>query len=280
MIELVHVWKYFSRKPVLKNVNLKIYPGEFLGIAGANGSGKTVLLHLLAGLLKPSKGEIVFNNDCNKNFGFVFQENLLEDFFTVEDALRYCLKLAGFNAFQIRKSVNHALKLVGLYNRKKWLVKHLSKGLKQCLELARVIALNPDVFILDEPFTGLDVKRKEKLKHFFKRLKHVKTLIIASLEIQDLSMCDKLVLLHNGKILITGDLKVLMSKLPDRVLELPINSTKVLNALKIKHFVTGDKVLCFSKNYKSLLAKMKSFEYVKIRKPCLQDLFLYHARER
>ena len=149
-----------------KDINLEIFRGDFLAVVGLNGSGKSTLAKLLIGLLKPSKGEInLFNQPLNKKnqtaiikrIGFLFQNPDYQIFAgTLEEEVGFSLKLRGEDNAVIEQKIDECLKFVGLSDYKKMHPQRLSRGQRQLLALASVLAGDPEFIIADEPTSGLD----------------------------------------------------------------------------------------------------------------------------
>jgi ABC-type nitrate/sulfonate/bicarbonate transport system ATPase subunit len=143
---------------VLQNINLEVAEGEFVCLLGPSGCGKSTLLNVIAGFLKPTAGHVTIDGepvtDPDPRRIFVFQERGVFPWLTVEGNI-------GFGLFRIYKAerarrIAHYVKLVGLTGFEKAYPRELSGGMKQRLEVARALAVNPDMLLLDEPFGALD----------------------------------------------------------------------------------------------------------------------------
>jgi ABC-type nitrate/sulfonate/bicarbonate transport system ATPase subunit len=144
--------------PVLENINLEVRDGEFVCLLGPSGCGKTTLLNAMAGFLSPTSGEIQVDGEVvrgpNPRRIFVFQERGVFPWLTVEGNI-------GFGLFKLPRAerearIAHYIKMVGLQGFEKAYPPELSGGMKQRLEVARALAVNPDMLFLDEPFGALD----------------------------------------------------------------------------------------------------------------------------
>lgn len=148
---------------VFDNLNLHIKSGEFLCILGPSGCGKTTLLHLIAGFRRPVDGEIFVSGKKvgkpGSDRAMVFQHSALFPWLTVADNIGYGMK-SDENTYKI----NELLKLIGLENFKNTYPHQLSGGMRQKVSLARALALEPDVLLMDEPFAALDTFNREKLQ--------------------------------------------------------------------------------------------------------------------
>ncbi|HHV46352.1 MAG TPA: ABC transporter ATP-binding protein [Tissierellia bacterium] len=175
-------FEYEKGKSVFQNLSLNIDKNETIALMGPNGSGKTTLGKLMAGILKPTKGQVnVFSRDTRGiplheiglRIGYLFQ-NPEKQFFanTVYDELGFVMKIKGYDEEYIKEKVEEKLELFQL----KGLVNHspflLSQGEKQRLAIAAVLMNEPEYLILDEPTTGLDKKRKDMLLNLLFMLKN------------------------------------------------------------------------------------------------------------
>jgi len=178
ILRLIDVHKIYrignSEIHALKGINLDVRAGEFLSITGPSGSGKTTLLNLIAGLDKPTKGEIVFKgmrlNDMNddelanlrlKEIGFIFQSFNLIPWLNVLENVMLPMLIAGKPANERKERAMHLLKIVGLENRIKHKPNELSGGEQQRVAIARALANKPSLILADEPTGNLDSKNSK-----------------------------------------------------------------------------------------------------------------------
>ncbi len=154
----------------LKDINIHIEEGEFICAVGASGSGKSTLLRLIAGLDTPTAGEIIVDGvgviGPGADRGMVFQSYTLYPWMNVVDNVGFGLKLQGIPAAQKRKRVSYYLDVVGLSGFAKALPKELSGGMKQRVAIARSLACQPKILLMDEPFGALDIQIKEAMQQF------------------------------------------------------------------------------------------------------------------
>src|SRR5690606_306152 len=180
-IEVKNLVKRFGSVTVCDNLNIDIPSGELVALLGPSGSGKTSLLRIIAGLEQPDSGSVLFNGEDttnvsvkDRNVGFVFQHYALfghmSIFENVAFGLRVRPKSTRPSAEQIRKKVTELLKLVQL----DWIADRyphqLSGGQRQRIALARALAVEPKVLLLDEPFGALDAKVRKELRRWLRRL--------------------------------------------------------------------------------------------------------------
>ena len=217
MIKIIDLHKKFGKTEVLTGVNLTINKGEITAIIGRSGSGKTVLVKHIVGLLKPDKGHIFIDGDditqvnertlkkIRHRFGMLFQEAALFDSMTVAENVAFPLREhTKLSEREIKKIVREKLALVGLEGVENKMPSELSGGMKKRVGLARAIALEPEIIIYDEPTTGLDPVSSasiyELILNMEKQLKI--TSIIISHDVPTIfAIANKIAILSHGKII-------------------------------------------------------------------------------
>jgi phospholipid/cholesterol/gamma-HCH transport system ATP-binding protein len=219
-IELRHLHKHFGHHPVLKGITLEVERGQSLVIIGASGSGKSVMLKHMVGLLKPDAGEVWFDGqridelserklmDVRKRFGFLFQMGALFDSLTVSDNVAFPLvEHTKKSSDEIAKIVKHNLTMVGLPEIGKKMPGELSGGQRKRVALARAIALNPEVVAYDEPTTGLDPVRSDVINELIIKLQrelHITSVVVTHDMNSAFKVGNRIVMLHEGKLIIDG----------------------------------------------------------------------------
>jgi biotin transport system ATP-binding protein len=196
---------------VLEDINLDIYESQCLLIAGSNGSGKTVLMRIIAGLLEPDQGELLFRGnplgDAKKNLrrelGLVFQDadaQIVGE--TVAEDAAFGPENLGFSKTEVSERVNRALDALGLSHKRESPPRRLSGGEKRRLAVAGILAMGGGIVIMDEPFANLDWPGVVQTLHIIRDLKKKgKTLIILTHELEKvLALADRLAILHRGRI--------------------------------------------------------------------------------
>lgn len=197
MIEITNVSYSYSGTYALKDINLKINKGEAVALMGANGSGKSTLLKLINGIISPDSGVYKFNNEeitnkrlqdtkfsklFHQKIGFVFQNSDTQLFCAdVYDEIAFGPRQMGMNESDVDKRVNECLALLNIIDFKHRQPYHLSGGEKRKVAIACVLALNPEVLVLDEPMNGLDPRTQRWLVEFLIKLNNAgKTLITST----------------------------------------------------------------------------------------------------
>lgn len=218
-------YKYPDGTEAVKEVNLNIRRGEFLAIIGPNGSGKTTLLKLMIGILKPTKGVVkIFGTDSRElrvsdiafKVGFIYQNPDHQLFCsTVYEECAYALKNAGLSESQTRVRVERVLKEVGLLEVKDTPPYFLSKGQRQRLAIATVLAMEPEVIVVDEPTTGQDYIQSRYIMEMLKSLnENGKTIVVVTHNMKLVAeYARRVVILVNGRIIADGPVRDIMSDL-------------------------------------------------------------------
>ena len=217
------------QRQALHNINITIPDGDFAAIIGHTGSGKSTLIQLFNGLLKPSSGKIIIDGedifdkktnirDIRRKVGLVFQypeHQLFEE--TVFDDIAYGPKNMGFSAEEIKEKVYHAAQLVGISE--KYMKKspfELSGGQKRRVAIAGVLAMDPKVLILDEPAAGLDPKGRDSILSMLKKLHEqdsTKTIIFVSHSMEDVAKVAKnIYVMNKGTLAMSGTVSEIFSK--------------------------------------------------------------------
>ena len=220
LIELRNLHKRFGRLVVLNGVSLAIEEGQSLVVIGASGTGKSVMLKHIVGLLRPDRGEVWFDGkridglaerelvEVRTQFGFLFQMGALFDSINVEDNVGFPLtEHTRKTPEEISELVGQKLALVGLRDTRKKMPGELSGGQKKRVALARAIALGPRVILYDEPTTGLDPIRSDVINELILKLqRELKvTSIVVTHDMQSaFKVGDRVVMLHEGKVIFDG----------------------------------------------------------------------------
>ncbi len=177
-LEVRNLFKGFASQGkqlmVLQNINLHVYPGEFVCIVGSSGCGKSTLLNIIAGLAAPSSGQVLVDGQNvpgpGPDRGVVFQTYSLFPWLTVADNIGFGLELRGLPRREKQERIAYYLDVVGLTQFAKAYPKQLSGGMKQRVAIARSLANEPEVLLMDEPFGALDTQTKEQMQQFLLHL--------------------------------------------------------------------------------------------------------------
>ena len=198
-------------KNTINDVSFHLNKGEILAVLGNNGAGKSTLCRLITGILKPQKGSIFLNNQCidswsikqkGSSIGYVMQNpNQMISQHMIKDEIALGLKCRNYSKEEIDKKVEEVLKICGLYPYRNWPVSALSYGQKKRVTIASILAINPEVIILDEPTAGQDYKHYTEFMKFIKELSAQGISIILITHDMQLTLeyCDRAVVLSGGE---------------------------------------------------------------------------------
>ncbi|MBI9040555.1 ABC transporter ATP-binding protein [Lutibacter sp.] len=193
VLKIQNLKKSFGNNAVLNGFSMELFEGENLVIMGKSGSGKSVMIKCLVGLLIPDEGSIEISgktiselsqkemNLLRTEIGFLFQGSALYDSMTVRENLEFPLRKSNLNLTEIEKLVNEVLESVGLLNTINLMPEELSGGMKRRIALARAIIMKPKIIIFDEPTTGLDPITAKEILELMKNIQnqyHTSSLII------------------------------------------------------------------------------------------------------
>ncbi len=250
MIKVENLYKSFETKKVLQGVSLEVKDGETLVIIGGSGTGKSILLKNLVGLIKPDSGKIIIDDidvtktdkknlrEIQKKIGFLFQEAALFDSLTIEENVSFGMKnLTNLSEEEMKKRVSSCLNMVGLSSDiEKLKPSALSGGMKKRVGLARSIAYQPKYIFYDEPTTGLDPIMSdvigELIIHLKKELK-VSSIVVTHDMNSAYKIADRIIMLYLGKVIFEGTVEKLKQT---------IANPKSVNDKMLKQFVDGSSV--------------------------------------
>jgi len=209
-IEVRNVSKSFGTTPVLNDVSVEVLPGSLTALLGPSGGGKSTLLRIIAGLEYPDAGTVIISGrdatsvaPQRRNVGFVFQHYAAFKHMTVFDNVAFGLQIRRRGKGEIRKRVTELLELVHLEQLAGRYPAQLSGGQRQRMALARALAVEPEVLLLDEPFGALDAQVRKELRSWLRRLHdevHVTTVFVTHDQEEAIEVADTIVVLADGQV--------------------------------------------------------------------------------
>jgi cobalt/nickel transport system ATP-binding protein len=231
-------FRYPDGTEALKDITFRITHGESVGLVGANGAGKSTLLLQMNGYLLPSKGMIRIGDldltkktrqEIRKKVGVVFQNPDDQLFMpTVYEDVAFGPLNLGINADRVAERVHTALETVGCLQLKEKPPHHLSGGQKKAVAIATVLAMEPDILVMDEPSSDLDAKSRRYLINLLRGFKHTKILASHDLDFI-LETCDRCFVIKNGRMVADGQAFTILRNqqlLEENNLELPLSLQK------------------------------------------------------
>jgi len=214
IIEVKNARKHFGETKAVNEVSFEVEKGRIFGLLGPNGAGKTTTIRMVNFILSPDSGEITINGqiaspETQKMIGYMPEERGLYKKMKVFDQLMYLTQLKGMQASEAKKSIDYWLERFGALDWKKKEISELSKGMSQKIQFISTIAHDPDIYIFDEPFSGLDPINSETLKEIIIELRDKgKTILFSTHRMEQVEqMCDDICLFNQGEAVMTGNLR-------------------------------------------------------------------------
>lgn len=210
MLEVRNVAFGYLKTPVLRDVNLVVSPGEVVSLTGANGCGKTTLMRLMATLLMPTAGQVVFDGKdafqdpvrYRKQLGYLPEKVALYEDMTVKEYLTYRAKIKGEVAKRIRRRVGEASSLAKVEGMLRKPIKNLSYGQKKRVALADTILLRPRILLLDDFLSGLDLEMRESMSETLKEVAAFSSVLTTGHEMEEMrKWSSRIVRLEGGRVL-------------------------------------------------------------------------------
>ena len=195
----------------VQDISFTVAPGEFLAIVGPSGCGKSSLLRAIAGLLPPAQGHVTFGSGPGTRIGFVFQSDALFPWKTAQDNIELALRLAGTSASTAHHRAQTLLAEVGLADAADRYPAQLSGGMRKRVALARALAYDPAIFLMDESFSALDAQTRIQVGNFFLGLlqRSGQTVIFVTHDIEEaVALADRILVLSRGPGRITAEIAI------------------------------------------------------------------------
>ena len=213
-LQINNVSKQYGSTIAVEDVNLQFNTGEMICFLGPSGCGKTTLLRIIAGLESPTDGQIFFEGDNltdipvhNRDIGMVFQSFALFPHLSVGENISYPLKIRGIGRSNCEDRVKTLLDMIRLPGIADKRISQLSGGQQQRIAIARALALNPKIFLLDEPMSALDANLRESMQIELRRLQQelgITTIVVTHDQIEAMTMADNIVVMGKAKVHQTG----------------------------------------------------------------------------
>ncbi len=243
MIELKNVTKKYGDFKALDDVSFKIEKGEIVGFLGQNGAGKTTTMKIITGLIEPTDGQVLINNEPigrkNKTkIGFMPENTPLYDSLTVKEFINFMAEIKGLKRAERKKKVIDLISKLNLGEVENKIIKNLSKGFKQRVSLAGVLVGNPEVLILDEPNVGLDPKQIIEVRNLITSLKGNHTILLSSHILTEINQIfDRVIIIDKGKIVATDTTENLENKIEKNIINIVVedpdnNIEKIKDVIK------------------------------------------------
>jgi ABC-2 type transport system ATP-binding protein len=222
MIEVEHLSKIYGATAAIEDVTFSVEPGEILGFLGPNGAGKTTTMRILSGYLPASRGTAkIAGFEVHENLmavrqkiGYLPESPPLYPDMTVQGFLSFVAQIKGVSAGDRSERIQTALEKTGLTDKRKTIIRKLSKGYRQRVGIAQAIVHDPPVIILDEPTVGLDPRQIIEVRNLIKQLANEHTVILSTHILPEVSMtCDRVTIINRGRVVATNTPDQLMAQL-------------------------------------------------------------------
>ena len=291
ILELKNIEKFFGDKKVLTGVSFKAEGGKAFGLLGRNGAGKTTSIRILMDVFPANSGEVLIDGqpiDYNKiGIGYLPEERGLYPKKIIIDQLVYFAELKGMSRKDAMRSVDYWLSRLGMTEYRNKRLDTLSKGNQQKIQLVTALAHDPDIVILDEPFSGLDPVNAMLLKDIVKeQINKGKIVLFSSHQMSYIEeFCDSIAIINAGKVAISGDLNQIKRAYPrDKIVVSTRDSERIMAEL-------GD--ICTKREDETLLIQLTSadskqsmmkhlaqsydIDEMRVFEPSLNDIFVEYA---
>jgi ABC-2 type transport system ATP-binding protein len=211
MLELVGLTKYYRNNAVVDDVSFQVLPGEVTGYLGPNGSGKSTTVKMITGLLEPSAGKVLLDGrdisedwtGFKRRLGYVPEEAILYSYLTGLEYLRLIGRLRGLREREVEQRANDLLELFSLHGFRHGAISTYSKGMRQRILISAALMHNPDLLILDEPLSGMDVTSAQLFKHLLDELARQGKMILYISHVLEVveRVCERVVIIYKGHVM-------------------------------------------------------------------------------
>ncbi len=292
---LKNVSKTFTGKKVVDNISFSLEEPGVFGLLGTNGAGKTTTIRMLLGIIKKDSGEITWNSKKvdrkSVNFGYLPEERGVYPKVKIYDQLMYFAELKGMKRNEADKTINEWAKRLKVEEYMQQLAEKLSKGNQQKIQFMTAVIHNPELVVLDEPFSGLDPVNTELLKNIIIDLvKNGKYVIMSAHQMATIEeFCSDILILNKGKTVLQGNLREIKESYPANRVKIETNKNideYVKNLeLEIENETNNDYTIKISDENKAheLLKRLIENEVIvnkfEIMKPTLNDIFIEKVGE-
>ena len=295
-IEVHNISKSFGQQKALDQVSFDVKPGEIFGLLGPNGAGKTTCIRIVLDIFKPDSGSVkVFNNGMSEQkknlIGYLPEERGLYQDINLESCLNYLASLKGLTSTESHKRINEYLLRFNLDEHKKKKVKELSKGMQQKAQLITTLVHDPELIIIDEPFSALDPVNTQMVKDILREQRNLgKTIVMCTHQMHQVEeLCDRLVLINQGETVLYGTLSDVRKKYAGHAIHIrtedhiPDNlpGVKEIKKLENHHFyqVELNPDISSHEFLKTMVMANINLDQFEIATPTLDEIFIQIVTE-
>jgi ABC-2 type transport system ATP-binding protein len=210
MLEVKGLTKCYRSVPAVRDVSFQVRPGEVTGYLGPNGSGKSTTVKMIVGLLEPTAGRVFLDGKeirkdlagFRRRLGYVPEEAILYSYLTGLEYLQLIGRLRGLQESEVNRRANTLLDLFSLHPHRHAPISAYSKGMRQRILISSALIHNPDLLVLDEPLSGMDVTSAQLLKHLLEQLASTGKMILYISHVLEVveKLCARVIILHKGEV--------------------------------------------------------------------------------
>ena len=290
-----NVSKTFVDKKAVDDISFRIEKPGVFALLGTNGAGKTTTIRMMLGILKKDTGTILWNGKSvdrkNVNFGYLPEERGIYPKIRIVDQLEYFAKLKGMSKQEAQKNIDYWLDKLKMTEYKYQTAEKLSKGNQQKIQFITAVMHNPELIVLDEPFSGLDPVNTELLKNIILELvKEDKYIVMSSHQMNSVEeFCEDVVILNKGKTVLKGNLNEIKDSYPIKKIEIDtkVDITKILqdNNLETKNKAGRKHIISINNQEQAqtllndLVRNDIVIEKFELLKPTLHEIFIEKVGE-
>ena len=294
-LKIEKVSKYYGEKLAVDNISFEMNEPGVFGLLGTNGAGKTTTIRMILGIIKKEAGKITWNGQKverkNVNFGYLPEERGIYPKTKIIEQLMYFAELKGMKKQEAAKEIDYWLKRLKVEEYKELQAEKLSKGNQQKIQFMTAIIHDPELVVLDEPFSGLDPVNTEILKNIIINLiKNGKYIIMSAHQMATIEeFCSDILILNKGKTVLQGNLKEIKEKYPANRVEIDVKQDikKYIEELdlEIETETNNNYIIKISDEEKAhkllnkLVADGINIDKFEIKKPTLNDIFIEKVGE-
>jgi ABC-2 type transport system ATP-binding protein len=259
-LSLQHIVKQYGNYRASDDVSFEIPKGKIFGLLGPNGAGKTTLIRIITRILYPDSGTVLFNGEMlndkhTERIGYMPEERGLYKKMKVGEHLIYLGRLKGLSLAQSKETVQHWLKKFEIENWYNKNIEELSKGMSQKVQFIATVLHNPELLILDEPFSGLDPINSKLIEdEIYALSREGKTIIFSTHRMEQVEeICDEIVLVNKGRKILDGSVKELKQRFKENKFRISFKgevSDGLLHNLKMEQTKPGEIIVKFDDEHR------------------------------
>jgi ABC-2 type transport system ATP-binding protein len=295
-IEVINISKSFGSQKALDQVSFEVMPGEIFGLLGPNGAGKTTCIRIVLDIFKPDSGSIkIFGNKMDEGkkdlIGYLPEERGLYQDIKLEDCLIYLATLKGLSNTESHERINNYLTRFNLDEHKKKKVKELSKGMQQKAQLITTLVHDPQLIIIDEPFSALDPVNTQMVKDILREQRDLgKTIVMCTHQMHQVEeLCDRLVLINQGQSVLYGSLTDVQKKYAGHAIQIrtsdqiPESFPGIKEIKKMENHnlykIELHETIAMQDFIKSMILSNINIEQFEVAAPTLDEIFIQVVTE-